>query len=482
MKFTHTFRMTLMLFPLIIASVGAHADYCPGASETTTPFSKSFRCPAATVSVTGERYPAQYASCYNIPIKKETVFFSRGNAKPDPSTTIGSLLSKDPDFGPRTWDVSSVQCTGPDEIAIVYWSGGNCTGCERAVTYHFNPDGKLTGATLLPIDLSRVPTQDICKTTETVPIPQADFSAADARSDLEACDSAALYYGFSSKPDYVRARQCAHLERLHGSNGYFRGAGILSMIYANALGVPRSLPLAIKFACEMHDEDGNPEFRGMLHVLFRFEIYGIPIAPKFDFCNVASSGRIQGGCEGIRLKIAQGKRAKSFDHLLQGYAPEQQKAFYSLHTVANRYFDAYSRNEVNWVPTDRNAVSADTLNSHERLFLQDIATVQARRIPHQDAQLLDTRLNSIYRRVLANPDFRSPESISRTTSINMAGIRKDERLWLAYRDAWLRFAVSIDPVIERNDLQAWITSQRIDELRYLLPSNDKDFKLSPYAG
>lgn len=64
-----------------------------------------------------------------------------------------------------------------------------------------------------------------------------------------------LRRGIGTKPDYVRARWCAYLDRSGLSNGDglghagFDGLSIL-MIYANGLGVPRNLALATKFTCE----------------------------------------------------------------------------------------------------------------------------------------------------------------------------------------------------------------------------------------
>jgi len=63
--------------------------------------------------------------------------------------TVNSLLSsKETDFKSRTWMTSTIRCSGKDKVTVLYWGGGNCKGCERAVQYRFSQEGKLEDAKL----------------------------------------------------------------------------------------------------------------------------------------------------------------------------------------------------------------------------------------------------------------------------------------------------------------------------------------------
>ncbi|MHB0990431.1 MAG: hypothetical protein ACYC0M_04040 [Burkholderiales bacterium] len=115
-------------------------------------------------------------------------------------------------------------------------------------------------------------TQAACRKTEVLPLPQDDLPDAADLAKLKQCQSAELYYGYTGQPDYVRARQCAYLERGTASGKIISGSSILTMIYANGQGVLRNLPLAIKFACEAGGAPAEIDGRiaDLEHSPFRF--------------------------------------------------------------------------------------------------------------------------------------------------------------------------------------------------------------------
>ena len=301
---------------------------------------------------------------------------------------------------------------------------------------------------------------------------------------LKGCDSTPLYYGYTTKPDYVQARQCAYFERGTGGGEIIGGSAILTMIYANGFGVPRNLPLAIKFACEA---GGAPaEIEGRISDLNHLQ-NNQPSSNQrpYDFCDDTTSGYMQGACEGITTDADKAKRQAQVDTLTKTYSPEQKKALTALQRAAKAYFKAHADNEVDLSGTDRGMVSLEDQDGNEDTFIADLQSLESNKIPGVSATQfarVDAHLNAVYQHVLANPAFKlypgsTPDDpMSNMGTITPDGIRADQRLWLAYRNAWVHFAALRRPDITRSSLMAWITNQRIEDLRTLLPSTDPDYR------
>lgn len=327
---------------------------------------------------------------------------------------------------------------------------------------------------------AEVDSQKTCLKSETIPLPQADLPTAEDLTKLKSCKSAALYYGYTGKPDYVRARKCAYLERI-SPDQIIAGSSILAMIYANGLGVQRDLPLAIKFACEA---GGAPaEIDGRIYDLEQREVgKSSPAAHPFDFCDDVTSGYMQGACEGISADADAAKREQTIQSLTKGYSSKQEKAFAALRKDAYAYFKAHAKNEIDLSGTDRAAISLGDIDAHQESFLTNLQTFEAGRVPRAaDSRLVEAHLNAIYRRVLANPDLKplpnTGEDVIMTDdgTITADGIRVDQRLWLAYRDAWVGFAKLLKPNVAATDIESWLTRQRTAELRGMLPATDPEF-------
>jgi hypothetical protein len=320
--------------------------------------------------------------------------------------------------------------------------------------------------------------QKTCLRSETLSIPQADLPTTAQAPGLMSCNSEALYYGLAGKPDYVRARTCAYLERAAGNRFPIASSAILSMIYANGRGVKPNLPLATKFACEV---GGAPaEINGRVrHLKDLATVTGEPRQP-FGFCDDITSGYMEGICTGVAATYRDAQREKSIAHIASSYTPTQRAAFSALRDAAANYFNAHARNEVDLSGTARGAFWIEDIQNSWNLFLRDLLLLEADKLPAADArasQQADARLNAIFHRVLAEPSLRQrpppgfpPPGIPVVGgTISRQGIRVDDYLWLSYRDAWLHFAALRKPALPRGRVQAWITNQRIDNLGCLLP-------------
>jgi hypothetical protein len=328
--------------------------------------------------------------------------------------------------------------------------------------------------------------QRTCLRSATIPIPRADLPSAAQAARLTSCNSEALYYGLSGKPNYVRARKCAYLERAAGNHFPVAGSAILSMIYANGLGVKRDLPLATKFACEA---GGAPaEINGRVAHLQDLAAMRGSTRPRFEFCDDITSGYMDGICTGIAATYRDARRDKAIARITSGYTPRQRAAFAVLEGSAANYFNAHARNEVDLGGTARTAFWIEDIQHDWNGFLRDLRVFEAGELPMEPRSATyqaDERLEGILRRVLAEPSLRQrpparfpPPGIPAIGgTISREGIRADQRLWLSYREAWLRFAALRKPTLPRATVYAWITDRRIRNLRCLLPSGTQGARI-----
>ncbi|MDB5575951.1 MAG: hypothetical protein JWR80_1127 [Bradyrhizobium sp.] len=76
----------------------------------------------------------------------------------------------------------------------------------------------------------------------------------------------------------------------------------------------------------------------------------------------------------------------------------------------------------------------------------------------------DAALNLAYQRVMALPgDSGHPDRLSWST-VEKKDVRTTQRAWLAYRDAWLRFASQRYPSMPPASLAAALTERRTRQL------------------
>lgn len=332
---------------------------------------------------------------------------------------------------------------------------------------------------------ARPAAQRVCRRSETVPIPRADLPTAGQLPALATCNSAALYYGFAGKPDYVRARQCAYLERAIGDRYPMSGSAVLSMIYANGLGVHLNMPLATKFACEA---GGAPaEINGRIGRLETLAKARRPPQPRFDFCDDVTSGYMTAVCAGVAEGMYEAQRKSRIERIAAQQTPAQKAAFLALQYVAQTYFNVHAGEEVNAAGTAGHAFQIDDLVHSEKAFMKDVDALNGNDVPASRpgaTKRADARLAVIFRRVLANPALQPAAGnpllpgvpMTEMGTITREGLRVSQALWLSYRDAWVHFAAVVRPGLARGAVSAWITRQRIEDLRCLLPFHDKDFR------
>ena len=302
-----------------------------------------------------------------------------------------------------------------------------------------------------------------CRRAAAVALPAADQPDVATQKQLAGCTSEALFYGVGQKADPDRARLCAYVERAAGDGVVFGGSAMLMTIYATGVGAPRSVPLAIRFACDL---DGAPaEMEGRiahLEALGR----GDPKGPAtFDLCDDVTSGFMQGHCAAHQQRIEQAKRDQRYAARLATWTPDQRAAFQRLRATADGFFRARAESEVDLSGTARAALQIQAETELETGFEALLALLERGQAPHASAEDFagaDRALNEAYRKIMKGQD-----PVSGT--VTKAGVRRAEKSWVKYRDGWVALARIKFPVADSRGLKAWLTRQRSEMLTEFVP-------------
>lgn len=303
-----------------------------------------------------------------------------------------------------------------------------------------------------------------CRKWADVPVPARDVGDAPQQ-----CDAQSLYDGQDGKRagrDVVAARQCAYRERGTGAaiqeqGAPFGGSGLLMMIYANGEGVARNIPLAKRFACEY---GGAPmEVSGRLEHLDAIA-RGKDRRP-IDLCDDITSGMMMGFCAARQGDAARAQRETRWTALQSTWTPPQRAALADMRAAAKAYFDSVARAETDLSGTARGMLAEAAYDNLDKALLADVERFERGRLPDaaaRDFANADRALNANYRKVLARLDAAAKPGADsgRYGTVSADGVRATQRLWLAYRDAWVKFAAIRYPAVAADAWRAWLSRDR----------------------
>ncbi len=308
------------------------------------------------------------------------------------------------------------------------------------------------------------PYQAECRKWAGIPIPARDIGKAPQQ-----CDAQTLYYGKDGQGtgrDIAAARQCAYLERGDGEaiqdqGAVFGGSGVLMMIYANGEGVARNIPLAKRFACEY--EGAPAEVEGRLEHIDA--IASGRDRKRMDICDDITSGMMEGQCAARDGDSARTQREALWTSLQSSWSTPQRNALAEMRKAADAYFESVSTEENDMSGTARGAIAEDAYDNLDKGLLGDVASFEHGKFPKlraQDFAPADRDLNAAYKKVLAKLNARSDSRPYGTVTAD--GVRATQRLWLGYRDAWVRFAAARYPTVAADAWRAWLTRDRAGAL------------------
>ncbi len=272
-----------------------------------------------------------------------------------------------------------------------------------------------------------------CDQVKDAAIPPSDKPAPGEAKSLQGCSSEDLYYGITRLADPEKARLCAYVEFDQGDEKVFGGSSMLMTIYANGRGGKRNFDLALKFACRL---DGAPaEMKGRIENLIAKKKANWK-GSNFSLCDDITSGFMQGHCEAHHERFKAAERKRKTEELMAKWTETDRKAFDHLRKVADKYFDLRSDAEVEQSGTARAAFSIEEHRSLEDGFLALIESLESDKLTvysEKEFKQADAKLNAVYQKIQKTPDFEYG-------TVTREGIKKTQRAWIAYRDAWVSFA------------------------------------------
>lgn len=312
-----------------------------------------------------------------------------------------------------------------------------------------------------PIEQSDMPLPADCESLKKLSLPLEDAPPASLASSLKGCSSEALYFGIGVPKDPIRARQCAYVERQDPDNGWpnlFAGTGMLMTIYANGMGAPRNFDLAMKFACELGGAPAEEEgWLAHLQKLKNENWQGQDFSP----CDDITSGAAMGFCEAHGAKLASAARKAKIAGITAHWPSAERKAFAALEKAKNAYATAVADNEVDMSGTARGALSIAAREAEDEQFLVTLEKVISGNLPSvssADLAETDNKLNALYSKIQKTKDTSDWGTVTRE------GIKKTERVWLVYRDAFVDFTKRNFPSVAPESLKRVLTEIRIKSL------------------
>ncbi len=301
-----------------------------------------------------------------------------------------------------------------------------------------------------------------CELVKDVAAPASDRPSTKEAKALQGCSSEDMYYGITMPADPEKARKCAYVEWDRGDELVFGGSSILMTIYANGRGAKRNYDLAIKFACGL---DGAPaEMEGRVGNLFRKKMTGWK-GTDFSLCDDITSGYMEGHCEAHQERFKEAARKRKAQGLMATWSEPDRKAFEKVRKAADDFFDLRSDAEVDLSGTGRSAFEIEERRSLEDDFLSMIELLEGGNFPvfsdRQFEQQADRKLNAVYKKIEKSSDFEYG-------TVTREGIKKTQRAWIVYRDAWVAFASAKYKRVAPESIKTHLTRKRTIMLTELL--------------
>lgn len=162
------------------------------------------------------------------------------------------------------------------------------------------------------------------------------------------------------------------------------------------------------------------------------------------------------GCRRLEASFADARRMLAYADLAKGWSGAHRAAFARLLDAQSAYATALAAHEAD--PGDRDAAE----RTEKDAFLRTLKTaLRGQPAPHEGSfDSYDAELNIAYQQVMATRAAAS--------GIDTAGVRRTERAWLAYRDAFVAFAATLEAPGAGAAVKAELTRRRAADLEAML--------------
>ncbi|MES2742251.1 MAG: lysozyme inhibitor LprI family protein [Pseudomonadota bacterium] len=294
---------------------------------------------------------------------------------------------------------------------------------------------------------------------DSAPPPQ-DLPPAKSGAALSRCVAPDLYYDALSangaRADWETVRHCAFAQR---------DTGVLMMLYANGLGVPKNPKLALKYACSL--PSAQAEMSGRVEHLVSRMLDNT--AGRFDLCDDITSGRMQGECTAVGERQDAKVRNRDLAAIIKTWPPQHQTGLRELQKTMDSFAIWRAQAEVDAGGTLAASFAIDAKAAELALFIADLRTAEKGKAPgfsEAGFMQLDKQLNVLYQKIMERPPAGQGQADSDAIfgTVNKDGVRSVQRAWLAYRDAWVRFGALRYPAVKPWAWKARLTERRIKQL------------------
>ena len=323
------------------------------------------------------------------------------------------------------------------------------------------------------------PAKEACDAFAAVSIPMEDRpTRAEAdRLKAQGCNSFAIYYEGKGSERFVMARKCAlagdELYRdstpeqvkarrrlsLPDDADQTLAVVVLSMLYANGEGVPRDAAIAKHYLCE--DVAWNDPNNSI-----------IDVAPgrRFEACNpdgTSSYGRVVNYvCLVRRKNQADEEQEQTYKRAERAMPAGALPAFRALTQAWTAFAEAHGAELPGGTSGAAQAAMAEAL-AEQLQWVGYVAQVSDERLPEgvnigSDFASVDAKLNAQYQVVLKQAATDCPTG--GPACLGPDDLRKAERAWLRYREAWVAFGQIRFPGVPAAAWRAWLTRSREGEL------------------
>lgn len=292
---------------------------------------------------------------------------------------------------------------------------------------------------------------DDCYDAGTQEIPESDRPTADEvkRFSKWQGDCFDFRYGLGVPQDWTNYRKCL----------LARDADKVSSaeIYANGWGVSRNAKLAISLLCR---NDGVPAEQWASVAYVHRTRNDAKLESEFDYCDFATSGLTEGYCAQERKRVADKKRNLGFQSLMAGWKPAQKTAFSNLLDASDQFILEHSESEFDQRGTLSAALQESLKQELQEELRFDVFAFEAGHMPGRaDFAKADKDLNVLYANIMKQPRLEDGGTVT------LEGIRKTQRKWIKYRDAWMAFMTSRYLLARDEEWAGWLTRRRIEQLR-----------------
>jgi hypothetical protein len=297
----------------------------------------------------------------------------------------------------------------------------------------------------------------ICSGVSGIEVPAQDQPTPEEKKSLTGCLSEDLYYGFGHPADPAEARKCAYAEIDRGKDDLdIAGRAVLTMIYANGKGVERNVDLALKFACEMQGSPGD--LAGNIYELQRFR--NAPVTTSFSVCDHSAGPHLYKSCAILGDRFDKQERAHKISAITGQWTEKERKAFVPLQQAAEKFFKSRANTEINLEPT----FEVQEMAFMENGFIGKLQQFEKGELPRfstADSHKAQASLESAYAATQKDPNRR-------WGTATVEGVKNTQQLWLAYREAWVRFGRTKYPKVSPDSWTTWLTQERVAMLDRLL--------------